>query len=245
MNKLTYLSFACIFLGLMANPSQAQTNQPTSPSIIGAWAADSVFNVNFKTGKRKPDMDFSWFQYTFKPDMTGDEFWAAGDDGGDINFTWSYSVSDSVLKLTLDKSKPTYWKFTHITDTSIDMVSYEPNKHLNTGVERKFVNNYIILGKLVLSANSSAITYPNPVRNMVILEYKTSSETFPVTNEILSANLYDTTGKLIKTFMNHVRVYSDADTKKQLNFSTIPAGNYILTISNNQSKTESVSIVKK
>ncbi len=190
-------------------------------------------------------MDYAWFEYTFKPDMTGEEFWDAGDAGGDVDFTWSYSAGDSVLKLVFEKNKPDYWKFIHITDTSIDMISYEPGEHPKSGIERKFVNNFIILGRLVLSSNSSAITYPNPVRNSLTLEYKTTSETFPVTNEILTINLYDTSGKLVKCFLSHEKVYSDADTKKKLNFSTIPTGTYILTISNNQSKTESVKIVKQ
>lgn len=243
MKKFTCLSIACMIC-LITNSSQAQTTHPTS-SIAGVWAADSLFNINFKTGKRKPDMDFSWFEYTLNPDRTGEEFWAADDAGGRANLTWSYSASDSILKITLDKSKPSYWKFIHITDSTIDMVSYDPDKPLKSGIERKFVNNYIILGGLVLSNNSSPIDYLNPVHNSIMLEYKTTSETFPVTNEILSINLYDPSGKVVKCFLSHEKVYSDAVTKKYLNFSSIPPGYYTLTISNNQSKTESISIEKK
>jgi hypothetical protein len=125
------------------------------------------------------------------------------------------------------------------------MVSYVPGKHITSGIERKFVNNYIILGGLVLSNNSSPISYPNTVHNMVTLVYKTTSETFPVTNEILSINLYESDGKVVKCFLSHEKVYSDAITKKYLNLSNVPPGYYTLTISNNQSKTESVSIEKK
>lgn len=207
-------------LFLTANYTKAQVNQP---SVLGAWSADSSYSVNFKTGKKKPINDYRWFQYTLKPDMTGDMFWDDGTDGGDVKFTWAFSITDSILKLTFDNNKLVYWKFNRITDTTIHLVSYQPNTQPKTGIERKMVNNYIILGKLVLYSDSSNIlTFPNPVRSMVTVEYVNTAETFPVTNELLSINLHDANGKEIKCFMSHEKVYSDADTKKRLDFTSIP-----------------------
>jgi hypothetical protein len=72
---------------------------------------------------------------------------------------------------------------------------------------------------------NSALIYPNPVKEEAKFEFEL------LQSETISLKLIDMNGKSIKTFI-------DAETKdagKQyeiLNFNNIPAGNYVIVLSN-------------
>jgi uncharacterized delta-60 repeat protein len=100
-------------------------------------------------------------------------------------------------------------------------------------------NNDISAGILNLSSTpTSLLIYPNPVHDIETLDYTLTND------EILSIYLYDMTGKMVKNYMNNEKELT-GEYKQQLNFENLPAGTYILTISNADSKTESVKIVKQ
>ena len=85
---------------------------------------------------------------------------------------------------------------------------------------------------------NSVFIYPNPVQKETTIEYEL------LDNEILSVDLSDINGKLIKTFISN-ESRNKGKHKETLNFDeSINTGNYILSIKNN-SQSQSIKIIKK
>ena len=85
---------------------------------------------------------------------------------------------------------------------------------------------------------NAALIYPNPVQKETTIEYEL------LNNEILSIELSDINGKLIKTFISN-ESRNRGQHKETLNFDeSIKAGNYLLTIKNNSQKI-SLKIIKE
>lgn len=97
----------------------------------------------------------------------------------------------------------------------------------------------LVVGVLDFSAeDQTALIYPNPIQNRVTLEYSLIQE------EILSIELYDISGKLVKTFIDQESRHK-GEHKEDLNFEeSIPAGQYVLVIDNGV-RNLSVKVIKK
>ncbi len=70
------------------------------------------------------------------------------------------------------------------------------------------------------------LVYPNPVRSDVIIKYSLSNR------ENISINLYDLTGRLVKTFVSNLTKDSGEHTELFSFDNTISDGNYIISILN-------------
>ncbi|HNW98272.1 MAG TPA: T9SS type A sorting domain-containing protein [Bacteroidales bacterium] len=84
---------------------------------------------------------------------------------------------------------------------------------------------------------NSVFIYPNPVNSETVIEYELLND------EILSVDLFDMNGKLIKTFISN-ETRNKGKHKETLNFDeSIKAGNYILSLKNNSNHFE-IKIIK-
>ncbi len=78
--------------------------------------------------------------------------------------------------------------------------------------------------------NYTLLIYPNPIHNEAILKYELINE------EIISIELYNLEGKLIQPFLLHELKQAGKHEELILLNHSIPAGNYILVISNDTGK---------
>jgi uncharacterized delta-60 repeat protein len=102
----------------------------------------------------------------------------------------------------------------------------------------RYISGYS-LGIIDFSTDANAVfVYPNPINTEAVLEYEL------LKNEILSVELFDMSGKLIKTFISG-ESRSKGKHKETLSFEeTWPSGSYLLSINNN-SKKIGLKIVKE
>jgi uncharacterized delta-60 repeat protein len=98
--------------------------------------------------------------------------------------------------------------------------------------------NDITLGVINFSSpNNAAIVYPNPIHQTATLKYTLSE------NEMITINLFDVNGKLVKTFIANQN-QTKGNYSEQLNLdASLSAGNYFLSITNGKQQ-ETVKIVK-
>lgn len=86
--------------------------------------------------------------------------------------------------------------------------------------------------------NNNLIVYPNPIVTSTTFEFELFNQ------ENLTLEMYDITGKIVKTFFNN-KSFSQGKNSIELEFeSTIPTGNYILKLSSSIGS-QSIQIIKK
>lgn len=113
----------------------------------------------------------------------------------------------------------------------------------STGFEQLFVSerflNNLSLGIINFSSpNNSVLVYPNPIHQTATLKYSFTE------NENITINLYDVSGRVVKTFVAGQN-QAKGNYSEQINFeSNIPAGDYFLVISNGKQK-ETVELIKQ
>jgi uncharacterized delta-60 repeat protein len=115
-------------------------------------------------------------------------------------------------------------------------------------LDNRYYGNYFAVARYISglttgilnlsSTPNSILVYPNPVHNTETLDYTLTND------ETLTINLYNVTGQVMKNFMTNEQVLT-GEHRQQLSFENLPAGTYILTISNADLKTESIKIVKQ
>lgn len=80
------------------------------------------------------------------------------------------------------------------------------------------------------SSNNPLLVYPNPIYSQATIEYELKLD------DCLTISLFDPQGKIVQTFFTHQNRVK-GKYKEELHFnSTLPPGNYILSLSNEKSK---------
>lgn len=99
----------------------------------------------------------------------------------------------------------------------------------------RYLSDDLALGAIDFSAPVTLLVYPNPVHQNEQLKYTLSD------NEMLSLSLLDVNGKTVRSFfINEFR--EKGIHREQLNFVSLPAGSYFLTLSEGR-KQVSVKII--
>ncbi len=97
----------------------------------------------------------------------------------------------------------------------------------------------ITLGIVDLSAyGNSALVYPDPVNNEATLDYKLLKD------ETVSITLFDITGKLLQSIISNENMIA-GEHRQTLNFESLPAGNYIVALTNSNLQSLSIKIIKQ
>jgi uncharacterized delta-60 repeat protein len=97
----------------------------------------------------------------------------------------------------------------------------------------------ITLGIVDVSVyGNSALIYPNPVNNEATLDYKLAKD------ETVSINLFDITGKLVQSITSNENMIA-GEHRQTINLEPLPAGSYIVALTNANAQLVSIKIIKQ
>jgi len=90
----------------------------------------------------------------------------------------------------------------------------------------------------VAAPTSLVLIYPNPVQTTATLDYKLAN------TETLTINLFDITGRLVQTIISNETILA-GEHRQTIDMSALAAGSYITTITNSNTQSLSIKIVKE
>ena len=123
------------------------------------------------------------------------------------------------------------------TDGKIVMAGYSGTEQVSDFAAVRYISG-LILGLVDLSIESGTILiYPNPIQDVSVLEYTLAKD------ENLSIELYDVSGRLIRSFLGQ-EMRTIGTHKETLNFNEIATGNYVLML-HSKSGRLGVKIIKQ
>jgi len=97
----------------------------------------------------------------------------------------------------------------------------------------------LLLGIIDVAAPTSLVLiYPNPVQTTATLDYKLAN------TETLTINLFDITGRLVQTIISNETILA-GEHRQTIDMSALAAGSYITTITNSNTQSLSIKIVKE
>ncbi len=92
--------------------------------------------------------------------------------------------------------------------------------------------------EVAIDNTNSLFLYPNPVQDDALLNYTLT------TNETITINIYDVTGRLVEPVITNQNKTAGSY-EELLNLGSLPAGFYILNLSNANSQSLSIKLVKE
>lgn len=203
--------------GKVRNPSY--TSEPTYSATSATLQPDGKILVAGKV-----DWDFA--------NSIVDFFFARYNADGSLDSTFGVNGFSAV---SLDSLTDAAYTIAMQTDGKIIAAGMSEEQGLIAG---RFLSGLTIGILDFTSKNNPVLIYPNPISSEAQLEYTLTQ------NEIITISLLDVQGKLVQTFVsNESQTVSKHKETLQLNES-LPAGNYIIDISNGSSH-QGVKIVKQ
>ena len=207
-------------------------------SLDPSFDSDGKVTTDFNSGN-----DFS-FSVVLQPD--GKILAAGGADIGNGVFALARYNSDGSLdnsfssdgKVTTAVGSESFgFSVTLQTDGKIVMAGYSGTEQVSDFAAVRYISG-LILGLVDLSIESGTILiYPNPIQDVSVLEYTLAKD------ENLSIELYDVSGRLIRSFLGQ-EMRTIGTHKETLNFNEIATGNYVLML-HSKSGRLGVKIIKQ